>query len=105
MTQAHMQIRRGCVRMDTNVSPWESVLLVVDDHIVDHGVYLDRNEGTRAVCKIVITTMLAVPGWTDVDYVAKKLLPVMECVFRMSTKEPPRGSQQWIQLQLREIKL
>ena len=49
--------------------------------------------------------MLAVPGWTDVDNVAKKLLPVLECVFRMPAKQPPRGSQQWIQIQLREIKL
>ena len=68
-------------------------------------MHLDRNECTRDACTLVITKMLAVPGWTDVEVVSKKMVPVMECIFRMPAKGPPRGSPQWLRLQLQELNL
>jgi len=66
-------------------------------------MYLDRSEKTREAVSRTIENYLKLPYMSDVDQATKMMVPVMEIIFRMPAKGPPRGSPAWLRLQLQEL--
>lgn len=68
-------------------------------------MHLDRVEKTREAITITLNKFMALAGMTDVEVCTVTLLPALEVIFQMPAKGPPRGSKEWIRLQLLELDL
>ena len=66
-------------------------------------MYLDRSEKTRDAVSTTIEDYLKLPYMCDVDETTEIMIPVLEVIFQMPAKGPPRGSQAWLRLQLQEL--
>ena len=66
-------------------------------------MYLERNKKTRDAVKTTIENFIRLPYMSDVDETTKIMIPVMEVIFKMPAKGPPRGSQPWLRLQMQEL--
>ena len=68
-------------------------------------MHLDRVEKTREAVTITLNKFMALAGFTDVELCTATLVPVLEVIFEMPAKGPPRGSKEWIRLQLLDLDL